>query len=44
MVAYVATLDAALHAPDAAFDYAREKLTLDPDEIDWKRTFSPWSW
>lgn len=36
--------DAIYHAPEAAYDYARETWTLDPDEIDWDRTFKPWKW
>jgi len=28
---------------DAA-DYISDNVTLDPDEIDWGRTFSPWNW
>jgi hypothetical protein len=32
------------HAPAAAYDYARETWTVDPDEIDWDRTLKPWKW
>ncbi|HTJ98363.1 MAG TPA: RHS repeat-associated core domain-containing protein [Bordetella sp.] len=35
---------AAYHAPEAAYDYAKETWTVDPDEIDWDRTFKPWKW
>ncbi len=27
-----------------AKDYIADNVTLDPDEIDWGRTFSPWDW
>jgi hypothetical protein len=32
------------HAPAAAYDYAKETWTVDPDEIDWDRTLKPWKW
>lgn len=35
---------AAYHAPGAAYDYAKETWTVDPDEIDWDRTLKPWKW
>jgi RHS repeat-associated protein len=35
---------AAYHAPAAAYDYAKETWTVDPDEIDWDRTLKPWKW
>ena len=36
--------NAIVRAPEAAYDYARETWTVDPDEIDWGRTFRPWRW
>jgi hypothetical protein len=27
-----------------AVDYVSDNVTLDPDEIDWGRTFTPWNW
>ncbi len=42
--AAVAVGDAIASAPEAAVDYASETWTLDPDEIDWDRTFKPWKW
>ncbi|WP_066636492.1 RHS repeat-associated core domain-containing protein [Bordetella sp. H567] len=35
---------AAYHAPEAAYDYAKETWTVDPDEVDWDRTLKPWKW
>ena len=35
---------AVYHAPEAAYDYAKETWTVDPDEIDWDRTLKPWKW
>ncbi|MEU9856250.1 RHS repeat-associated core domain-containing protein [Streptomyces sp. NPDC047974] len=42
--AAVAVGDAIVHAPEAAYDYVTDNLTLDPDEIDWDRTLKPWKW
>jgi RHS repeat-associated protein len=39
-----AVVDAIASSPEAAYDYALETWTLDPDEIDWDRTFKPWKW
>ena len=36
--------DAIVHAPEAAYDYVKDNVTLDPDEIDWDRTLKPWKW
>ena len=36
--------DAAVHAPEAAYDYVTDNVTLDPDDIDWDRTLKPWKW
>ena len=35
---------AAWHAGGRAVDYAKDNVTLDPDEIDWGRTFNPFKW
>lgn len=35
---------AAWHAGGRAVDYAKDNMTLDPDEIDWGRTFNPFDW
>lgn len=35
---------AVYHAPEAAYDYAKETWTVDPDEFDWDRTLKPWKW
>jgi hypothetical protein len=40
----VAVGDAVGHAPEAAYDYVKDNVTLDPDEIDWDRTLKPWKW
>ena len=42
--AAVAVGDGIVHAPEAAYDYVVDNMTLDPDEIDWDRTFKPWKW
>ena len=42
--AYVAVNDAILSAPEAAYDFVAENWTLNPDEIDWGRTFNPFEW
>lgn len=36
--------DAAVHVPEAAYDYVKDNVTLDPDQIDWGRTLEPWKW
>ncbi|MFD8559705.1 DUF6531 domain-containing protein [Streptosporangium canum] len=36
--------DAIFHAPEAAYDYLVNNVTLDPDELDWDRTLKPWKW
>lgn len=40
----MAIVDAAVKAPEAAVDYVKDNITLDPDEIDWDRTLKPWKW
>ena len=35
---------AAYHAPEAAVDYVKNNMTLDPSEVDWDRTLKPWKW
>jgi RHS repeat-associated protein len=40
----VAIGSAAYHAPEAAVDYAKETWTVNPNEIDWGKTVSPWRW
>ncbi|MEU6322774.1 RHS repeat-associated core domain-containing protein [Streptomyces sp. NPDC047009] len=42
--AWFAVHDAAVHAPEAAYDYVKDNVTLDPDKIDWDRTVKPWKW
>jgi hypothetical protein len=44
VASWAAVNDAVLHAPEAAYDYVVDNITLDPDEIDWGRTFRPWRW
>ncbi len=39
-----AVLDAAYHAPEAAYDYAGDTWTVHPSEVDWDRTLKPWKW
>ena len=36
--------NAIIRAPEAAVDYAKKTWTLNPSEIDWHRTFTPWNW
>ncbi|MBT2456853.1 RHS repeat-associated core domain-containing protein [Streptomyces sp. ISL-86] len=42
--AATAVREAVIHAPEAAYDYVTDNVTLDPDEIDWDRTLKPWKW
>jgi len=35
---------AAYHAPEAAVDYVKNNVTLNPSEVDWDRTLKPWKW
>ena len=35
---------AAYHAPEAAVDYVKNNMTLNPSEVDWDRTLKPWKW
>ncbi|MEV7132221.1 RHS repeat-associated core domain-containing protein [Arthrobacter sp. NPDC093128] len=42
--AYIAVTDAAAKAPEAAYDYVVDNVTLDPEDIDWDRTLRPWRW
>ena len=36
-----AVKSAIIKVPEAAYDYVVENMTLDPDEIDWERPFTP---